>query len=113
MSYVSISMGDRLSFRPSMGYIQHRNCLFHHNFINSSALLMCLMAFKLKHVDHKLFGLAVTFQRIKLLNTAKRKEKIEVIKKYNNLIPTFQLHTEINKEVYVGLVCFQCFSTTK
>ena len=51
MDYVSPWMGDRLSSRPAMGCVCVEISLCRQTFINSSALLMSLVAVQLAHVD--------------------------------------------------------------
>ena len=53
--YVSTWMADRLSFRPGMGCIRPGNCFCHQTFINSSAVLVSLMALLLAHFDQNTF----------------------------------------------------------
>ena len=54
MGYVSTGMGDRLSSKP-YGMCLSWNVLCRQTFINSSALLVSLMAVQLAHVDQKTF----------------------------------------------------------
>ena len=53
--YDSTWMGDHLSSRPAVGYVGVGISLCHQTFINSSALLVSLMAMQLQHVDLKTF----------------------------------------------------------
>ena len=52
MGYFSTGMGDLMSSRPAMG-VEISFC--HQTFLNSSALLVSLMAVQLAHVDRKIF----------------------------------------------------------
>ena len=46
MGYVSTWMGDHLSLGPAVGCIQVRISFCHETFVNSSALLVSLMALR-------------------------------------------------------------------
>ena len=48
-------MGDRLSSGPVSLCVLFRVCLYHQPFINSSALLISLIALQLEHIDQKTF----------------------------------------------------------
>ena len=67
MGYVSTGMGNCLSSGPAMECVRVGIFLCHQTFINSSALLVSLMAVQLKHIDQKTF-ISLVFCRQTFMN---------------------------------------------